>query len=55
MPYVIFLGEDEIEQDMVSLKNMRTGEQELISAADAVTKIAATLDAAGDAPIRDKV
>ncbi|RKI68622.1 histidine--tRNA ligase [bacterium 1xD42-67] len=55
VPYVIFLGEDEIEQDMVSLKNMRTGEQELISAADAVTKIAATLDAAGDAPIRDKV
>jgi len=30
-PFVLFLGEDEIREDKVSLKNMATGEQQLLS------------------------
>ena len=39
VPYVIFLGEDEIKQDKVSLKDMRTGEQLLMDANEAQTRI----------------
>ena len=39
VPYVIFLGEDEIKQNKVSLKDMRTGEQLLMDADEARTRI----------------
>ena len=54
VPYILLLGEDEITQGKVSLKNMATGEQELLPAGEAVGVILAALgadDAA--APIRE--
>ena len=39
VPFVIFLGEDEIAQGKVTLKNMRTGEQETMLKDEARTKI----------------
>ena len=54
VPYVIFLGEDEIKQEKVSLRNMRTGEQELLTLAEAKTKMIDTLGAVSDTPIQDK-
>ena len=56
VPYVIFLGDDEIKQDKVSLKDMRSGEQELIPTAQALDKIVAAMGANdAEAPILDKV
>ena len=55
VPYVIFLGDDEIKQDKVSLKDMRSGEQELIPTAQALDKIVAAMGANdAEAPILDK-
>lgn len=55
VPYVVFLGDDEIKQDKVSLKNMRSGEQELIPTDQAVDKIIAAIGAnGGETPILDK-
>ena len=55
VPYVIFLGDDEIKQDKVSLKDMRSGEQELIPTGDAVGRIVAAMGASDAAtPILDK-
>ena len=54
VPYILLLGEDEITQGKVSLKNMATGEQELLPAGEAIGRILRTLgadDAA--APIRE--
>ena len=54
VPYILLLGEDEITQGKVSLKNMETGEQELLPAGEAVDRILNVLgadDAA--APIRE--
>ena len=39
VPCVIFLGEDEIKQDKVSLKDMRTGEQVLLNKNEARARI----------------
>ena len=39
VPYVLFLGEDEIAAGMVSCKNMTTGAQETLSLSDAITMI----------------
>ena len=39
VPFVIFLGEDEIVQNKVTLKNMRTGAQETLDKDEARTKI----------------
>ena len=39
VPYVIFLGEDEIKENKVSLKDMRTGEQLLMDADEAQKRI----------------
>jgi histidyl-tRNA synthetase len=36
IPYVIFLGEDEINQDKISLKNLKTGKQQLLSLKQAI-------------------
>ena len=55
VPYVVFLGDDEIKQDKVSLKNMRSGEQELIPTDQAVDKIIAAIGVNdGETPILDK-
>jgi len=39
VPYVIFLGEDEIKQGKVALKDMRSGEQKLLSQEEAAAEI----------------
>ncbi len=55
IPYVIFLGEDEIASNTVSLKNMKTGEQITLSAVLAAEKIKAELTAqSGAYVINDK-
>ncbi len=41
VPFVLFLGEDELSAGVVSCKNMRSGEQERLSPADAADRIAA--------------
>ena len=55
IPFVLFLGEDEIAQGKVSVKDMATGEQELLSVEEATAKITAALAAKqGATPIVDK-
>ena len=44
VPFVLFLGEDEVNAGVVTLKNMKSGEQEKLSPADAAGKIAAYVD-----------
>lgn len=39
IPFVILLGEEEIQNKMVTLKNMETGEQETVSLKDAIAKL----------------
>ncbi|MBR4194469.1 MAG: ATP phosphoribosyltransferase regulatory subunit, partial [Oscillospiraceae bacterium] len=39
IPFTAFLGEDEIAQGKISLKNMQTGEQQLLSLTDAANVI----------------
>ena len=39
IPFVAFLGEDEAAQNKISLKNMQTGEQQLLSLVDAANVI----------------
>ena len=39
IPYVIVIGEEEIQNNVVTLKNMETGEQDTISLEEAITKI----------------
>ncbi len=39
VPYAVLLGEDEIAQGKVALKNMRTGEQKLLTAQEAAAEI----------------
>lgn len=53
IPFVLLLGEDEIAQNKVSLKNMGTGGQELLTLDGAAEKISAVLSAAACAPIRE--
>ena len=36
IPYVIIIGEDEIKNNVVSLKNMESGEQEVVSVEKAI-------------------
>ena len=56
VPYVIFLGEDEIREGAAAVKDMRSGEQVKLPAAQAAAHIQAGLDALNQgAPIRDKV
>ncbi len=43
VPFAVLLGEDEIAQNMCSVKNMRTGEQVFLSAEDAAAYIRKTL------------
>ena len=39
IPYVILIGEDEIRRQMVSLKDMKTGDQELITIEEAIKTV----------------
>ena len=41
VPYTVFVGEDEIAENLLSVKDMRTGEQQKLSVADAAALIAA--------------
>ena len=45
VPFVLFLGEDEISAGVVTCKNMKTGEQEKLSAEDTAERIAAFVEA----------
>ena len=55
VPYVIFLGEDEIKDNAAAVKNMRTGEQVKLPASEAVAAIQAGLEKLNQgAPILDK-
>jgi histidyl-tRNA synthetase len=55
IPFVLFLGEDEIKQQKVSIKDMASGEQETLSYIEAAGKILWTLNQYGnEKPIRDK-
>ena len=54
IPYILLLGEDEIAQGKISLKNMATGEQELLSVDEAMDKLCAAIASDGTAvPIRE--
>ena len=54
VPYILLLGEDEITQGKASLKDMRTGEQELLSASEIIDRIRLALaGSAAQAPIRE--
>lgn len=54
VPYVVFLGEDEVRQGAVSIKDMSTGEQQTISLDGAVTLIQSEIARrANVAPIRE--
>ena len=43
IPFVLFLGEDEIAQGKCSLKDMKSGEQTLLTPEEAVASIRAAL------------
>jgi histidyl-tRNA synthetase len=47
IPFVAFLGEDEIAAGTLSLKNMKTGEQQLLTLEEAVASVTAALSAHG--------
>ena len=50
VPFAVLLGEDEIAQGKCAVKNMRTGEQLLLTAQEAADHILATL-AANNGPV----
>ena len=50
VPFAVLLGEDELAQGKCAVKNMRTGEQLLLTAQEAADHILATL-AAGNGPL----
>ena len=43
VPYVLFLGEDEIKENVISVKDMLTGEQKKLTFAQAAEEIAAAV------------
>ena len=43
VPYVVFIGEDELAENLLSVKNMQTGVQRKLSAADAAEDIMSAL------------
>ena len=51
VPFVLLLGEDEIAEGLVSLKDMTSGEQQKISASEAAQKIRAAVDARNAKPV----
>ena len=55
IPYVVFLGEDEIKSGVVKIKDMTTGDQQALSPAEAAQTIAdAMAQRAAGKPIREK-
>ena len=55
VPYVILLGEDEIKQGKYALKDMRTGEQQLLTQEEVFGEISTYTDVGdGTKPIMDK-
>ena len=55
VPYVVLLGEDEIKQGKYALKDMRTGEQKLLTAEEVGGEIFCHTDVGdGTKPILDK-
>ena len=55
VPFVVLLGEDEINEGVCSVKNMQTGEQVKLSPADAAAMIKEKIDAMNSAPIIKEV
>lgn len=51
VPFVVLLGEDEINEGVCSVKNMRTGEQSKFTPAEAAKYIKEKTDALNDVPI----
>ncbi len=51
VPFVLLLGEDEIAEGLVSLKDMASGEQQKLSAAEAAKKIRAAMDERNARPV----
>ncbi len=51
VPYVIFVGEDEIKEGVLSVKDMTTGEQRKLSIDDAATDIVSVLDERASYPL----
>jgi len=47
VPFAVLLGEDELAQGKCSLKDMRTGQQQILTAAEAAAYIKETLSATG--------
>ena len=55
IPYVLLLGEDEIAQGKAALKDLSTGEQQLVTVEEAAAQVAAgLLTRNSGAPIREK-
>jgi histidyl-tRNA synthetase len=55
IPFVVFLGEDELKQGVIAVKNLRTGAQESLSPHQAVLHISAAMeDLRQGTPIREK-
>ncbi len=55
VPFALFLGEDEIQQGKVSLKDMASGQQELLTHEEAMERIISAVRAQeGQSPILDK-
>ena len=53
VPFAVLLGEDELEKGLVSLKNMESGEQLLLSVEEAAAKLSETVSVKNNAaPIR---
>ena len=44
MPYAVFVGEDEIKDGVLTVKDLATGEQTRLSPEDAVKTISAALE-----------
>ena len=51
VPYVIFVGEDEIAENLLSVKDMQTGEQKKIGTSDAAALIKAAVAERNERPI----
>ena len=51
VPFAVLLGEDEINEGVVSVKNMTSGEQVKLTPADAAAMIKAAVDARNQAAV----
>ena len=43
VPYAVLIGEDELEKGLLSVKNMETGEQQLMSTSEAAETVSAQI------------